>query len=175
MSEIVLERLEHGHVQDLYNVIEENRNYLRKWINCLDSIASADDISLFVESAIIKHSPTGLPYFAIKHSGKTCGVIAFNNLDFSNKIGTISYWLAKSATGKGIATKAVERLVGIGFEELKLNKIQIACAASNCKSRAIPERLGFTYEATLRQSEWLDSKFVDHLIYTILATEYFSD
>ena len=42
----------------------------------------------------------------------------------------------------------------------------------NIKSRAIPERLGFKYEATLRQCEWLYDHYVDHAVYSMLASEY---
>jgi len=69
-------------------------------------------------------------------------------------------------------TEAVKELLNIGFGELRLNKIEIRCAEKNSKSRAIPERLGFTYEATLRQRELLYTKYVDHVVYSMLASEY---
>lgn len=174
MPEIELEYLGHGHAQELYEVIEENREYLIGWIQCVKSIQSAEDIRLFIEAEIPRYTQHRSPYFAIKYDGRICGLIAFRELDKSNKIGTISYWLSEPFTGKGIASQAVKYIVGFGFEELELNKIQISCASGNRKSRAIPERLGFTYEATLRQCEWLNSRYVDHAIYTMLATEYYS-
>lgn len=80
--------------------------------------------------------------------------------------------MAQNYTGNGIITEAVKELLKIGFGEFNLNKIEIRCAEGNVKSRAIPERLGFTYEATLRQCEWLYSKYVNHAIYSILASEH---
>ncbi|MDP9371062.1 MAG: GNAT family N-acetyltransferase, partial [Chloroflexota bacterium] len=40
------------------------------------------------------------------------------------------------------------------------------------KSCAIPERLGFAREGTLRQVEWLYDHFVDHHVYGMLAAEW---
>ncbi|WP_226665067.1 GNAT family N-acetyltransferase [Microbulbifer aggregans] len=174
MPEIVLEHLEHGHAQELYEIIEDNREYLVGWIQCVESINSAEDIRLFIEAELFRYTQLKPPYFTIKCDEEICGLIAFRSLDKNNKIGTISYWLSKAFTGKGIASQAVKKLITIGFEEFSLNKIQISCASNNLKSRAIPERLGFTYEATLRQCEWLNSTYVDHAIYTMLATEYYS-
>jgi len=69
-------------------------------------------------------------------------------------------------------TKVAQKLLEYGFVEHSLNKIEIRCADNNHKSRTIPERLGFSYEATLRQCEWLYDPYVDHAVYTMLASEY---
>lgn len=66
----------------------------------------------------------------------------------------------------------MQTLLEYGFVDNCLNKIEIRCAEENHKSRAVPERLGFTYEATLRQCEWLYDRYVDHAVYTMLASEY---
>ncbi|MBD3643181.1 GNAT family protein, partial [Alcanivorax sp.] len=63
-------------------------------------------------------------------------------------------------------------LLKMGFDDFDLNKIEIRCAVDNHRSRAIAERLGFTHEATLSQSEWLYTGYVDQALYSLLATEY---
>lgn len=84
----------------------------------------------------------------------------------------MGYWLCASYTGSGVMTNVVQQLLEFGFVEHSLNKIEIRCADNNHKSRAIPERLGFSYEAHLRQCEWLYDQYVDHTVYTMLASEY---
>jgi ribosomal-protein-serine acetyltransferase len=69
-------------------------------------------------------------------------------------------------------TKACRFLVDYAFAELKLNRVEIRCATGNHKSRAIPERLGFKLEGTVRQAEWLYDHFVDHALYGMLASEW---
>ena len=52
-----------------------------------------------------------------------------------------------------------------------LYRIEIRCAVQNEKSRAIPEKLHFTNEGTIRDGEWLYDKFVDLVIYGMLARQ----
>tara|TARA_B110000093_G_scaffold170999_1_gene200592 strand:- start:446 stop:811 length:366 start_codon:yes stop_codon:yes gene_type:complete len=117
-------------------------------------------------------SSGGAPNFVILNEGAIFGVAEFYEINKQNRIGSIGYWLAQKYTGKGIVTQAFKELLRIGFGTFNLNKIEIRCAEGNTNSRRIPERLGFTYEATLGQSEWLYSKYVNHAIYSILSAEY---
>ena len=69
-------------------------------------------------------------------------------------------------------TKVAKALTDYAFTHLKLNKVEIRAAVENKKSRSIPERLGFVYEGTLRQAEWLYDHYVDHAVYGMLADEW---
>lgn len=169
---IVIEQLGLAHAQELYDLTEANRKYLREWLPWLDQIKSSSDTKKFIESTIKESSAGGAPNYAVLYKGTVCGVAGFHEINKQHKIGSIGYWLAQNHTGNGIITEVVKELLKIGFGEFNLNKIEICCAEGNVKSRAIPERLGFTYEATLRQCEWLYSKYVNHAIYSILASEY---
>lgn len=169
---IVLEQLEIAHGQELYDLTEANRDYLREWLPWLDHIESSSDTKKFIESTIKESSAGGAPNFAVIYEGAICGVAGFHEINKQHKIGSIGYWLSQNHNGNGIITTAVKELLTIGFGEFNLNKIEIRCAEGNIKSRAIPERLGFKYEATLRQCEWLYSKYVNHAIYSILVSEY---
>jgi ribosomal-protein-serine acetyltransferase len=62
--------------------------------------------------------------------------------------------------------------VRYGFHTLNLNRLEIAVATGNHKSRAIPERLGFRLEGILRSRENLYGTFVDHAMYAMLRSEH---
>ena len=49
---------------------------------------------------------------------------------------------------------------------------RIRCYQENFKSRAIPERLGFTPEGVIWQAEWLYDHFEDDVVYGFLAPEW---
>ncbi len=47
-------------------------------------------------------------------------------------------------------TEAVQGICEYAFNELKARRLEIRCDTLNNKSKAIPERLGFLLEGTLR-------------------------
>jgi ribosomal-protein-serine acetyltransferase len=69
-------------------------------------------------------------------------------------------------------TSACRSLIHYLFSELQLNRVEIKACTDNLKSRAIPERLGFKHEGTIRQAEWIRNKFYDFEVYGILAEEW---
>ena len=58
------------------------------------------------------------------------------------------------------------------FGNLGLNRVVMRVDVGNIRSRAIPERLGFTQEGVTRQSDWLYTRFRDMVLYSILAGEW---
>jgi ribosomal-protein-serine acetyltransferase len=81
----------------------------------------------------------------------------------------VGYWLSEKAQGHGIVSRATRALVRFSFVDLRLRLVVIKCAKGNVKSRAVPERLGFTLEATLREREMGGQ---DQLVYSLLRTEW---
>ena len=71
-----------------------------------------------------------------------------------------------------MATKAVKQFIDHAFNDLDLRKVEINVASSNFKSRAIPERLGFTEEGTIRNYEFLNGEYHDRVIYGMLKEEW---
>jgi RimJ/RimL family protein N-acetyltransferase len=63
----------------------------------------------------------------------------------------IGYWVAASAIGRGIATEVTAALTRAGFEIAGLDRIDIQVEPTNDRSLAIPRKLGFTEEGTLRR------------------------
>ncbi|GAB5415019.1 MAG: GNAT family protein [Congregibacter sp.] len=167
-----LEPLSLAHTEALYALTEANRHYLKVWLPWLDHIESSADTENFIREAMEELSHGGAPNFAILFAGDICGVAGFHKIHAPSNSVSIGYWLAEDFTGRGIVTCAVRELLKIGFKEFRLNKIEVRCAEHNRQSRAIPERLGFTYEATLRECEWLYTKYVNHAVYSMLASEF---
>jgi len=160
---IVIEPLNVKHATRLFELTEQNRDYLKVWLPWLDSVCKVEDTLEFIHSMLEqKH----LVNYVIIYNGNVCGIAGFYKIEQDPKIGLIGYWLAEKYSGKGIMTLAVKQIVEVGFVKLKLDKIEIRCAEENFKSRSIAKRLGFRKEFTVQDAEWLYSKYVNHIVYS---------
>ena len=63
----------------------------------------------------------------------------------------IGYWVAAGAIGRGIATEVAAVQTRAGFELSGLDRVDIQVEPTNERSLAIPRKLGFTEEGTLRR------------------------
>jgi RimJ/RimL family protein N-acetyltransferase len=85
----------------------------------------------------------------------------------------IGYWVRADHIGKGIATEAVAAIVKVGFEVHKIGRLEIHCDPINVRSAAIPRKLGFTFDATLRRRAVRpDGTERDTMIWSLFSTDY---
>ncbi len=157
---------------EVFSLIENNRNYLRKWLPWVDN---TDKLAV-VEKVIFsweKEFDYGTDYiFGIFKNDCYIGNIGLHDIKKSNNSGMIGYWLSEPEQGSGIMTDCVRCLVNYGFNTMFLNRIYIHCAVSNIKSRSIPERLGFVLEGILADEEYLYGKYYDLAVYGILKRNW---
>jgi RimJ/RimL family protein N-acetyltransferase len=62
----------------------------------------------------------------------------------------IGYWIRASRAGEGLTTEATAALTRVAFELTDRERVEIRCDPANDRSRAIPRKLGYIEEATLR-------------------------
>lgn len=169
---IELRLLELRHAPELFACIDACRAYLREWLPWVDQTQEVADTEVFISDAVEQFADGEAVHVGIWYREVLAGVIGYHRIDLQNRSGEIGYWLGESFQGRGIMTKACRAMVSYGFSERGFNRIEIHCAPINGKSRAIPERLGFRIEGTLRQAERLVEGFVDNVVYGLLASEY---
>jgi ribosomal-protein-serine acetyltransferase len=153
---------------ELFELTDRNRLYLRRWLPWLDGTRTPEDTRQFLTLQIQRFARGESLHVTIFSDGSIAGVAGFNSLDRTNGIGAIGYWLGEEFTGKGGMTTVVRDLIEIGREFYGLQKIDIRCATGNSRSRAIPERLGFSHEGTLRRAERVYDNWLDHEVYALL-------
>ncbi|MGY4794832.1 GNAT family N-acetyltransferase [Lysinibacillus fusiformis] len=158
--------------EKVFALTDASREYLKEWLPWLDFTRELADTKAYIEGCIKGHKANSSLSLVILFNNEIVGIAGFNTINPSNKIGTIGYWLSEGAQGHGIMTKTVKALLQYAFETLKLHKVEIRVAEANHKSRAIPERLGFMQEGTIRAAEWLYDHYVDHVIYGLLVNEW---
>lgn len=170
--DIELRLLETRHSEELFQLTDSCRDYLKEWLPWVVDSFSYEDTKSFIEITMQQFAANIGFQAGIWYRGEIAGVIGYHRIDKSHKSTTIGYWLGEKFVGKGIMTKACRVFVDYALTDLKLNRVEIRCAEKNHKSRAIPERLGFTKEGIIREAEWLYDHYVDHVVYGMLAREW---
>jgi ribosomal-protein-serine acetyltransferase len=168
-----LRALQKEDARELFALTDANRKYLRTWLPWVDVVLAEGDWTAFIERAMAQREAGRGPTFAIVRDGAIVGIVGFMRpIDPANRVGEISYWLAAEAQGRGTMTECCRFIVRYAFLTLDLNRVEIAAATGNTRSRAIPERLGFKFEGVLREREELYGTFVDHALYSQLRSEF---
>ena len=108
-----------------------------------------------------------------KEDKKPIGNVGLSRINWFNRwanafafIGEKEYW------GKNIATEATKLILRYAFEELNLHKISAGAAINNIGSWSVAEKVGFTYEATLKDEFYVDGKYIDTKRYYILKDDW---
>ena len=85
----------------------------------------------------------------------------------------IGYWVNVNHINKGYATEFSAALTKVAFEIENVYRVEIHCDPDNVYSAAIPKKLGYMYEATLRgRTETIEGTLSDSMIWSILSEEY---
>jgi len=85
----------------------------------------------------------------------------------------IGYWIHADYINRGLATETIRDRTRVAFEVNQVQRVEIHNDPENMASAAVPRKLGFVHEATLRQRTTTpDGEPRDAMIWTLLASEY---
>jgi ribosomal-protein-serine acetyltransferase len=171
-DEIELRLLLAQHAEALYAVMDRNRDHLRPWLPWVDTTNSPDDTRAFIKGGLEQLAANNGCQMGIWVQGELVGAVGFHYWNWNNGRTEIGYWLAEGTQGRGIMTRVCRALIDYAFGELGLRRVEIRAAASNARSRAVPERLGFTLEGAIRQIEHIGTQWDDMVVYGLLAHEW---
>ena len=93
--------------EELFSIINDNRDYLREWLPWLDDVLSIDD-----EISMIRNfwnNGDDSVIYVIRLNGAIVGVVSLNWLDWNNRSFGLGYWVSEDWSGRGIATKSCSR------------------------------------------------------------------
>ena len=84
----------------------------------------------------------------------------------------IGYWIDKDHVNQGLVTESTCALIKVAFEIIRVHRLEIHCDPGNFASAAIPRKLGFTHEGTLRAKTRFLERWSDSMIWSLLEHEY---
>jgi [ribosomal protein S5]-alanine N-acetyltransferase len=107
----------------------------------------------------------------LQSTGELIGAVEVGN-EFRNQRGELGYWMGKPYWGHGYMTEAARRVLQFGFETLGLNRVYATHYTSNPASGRVMQKIGMTYEGTLRGHVLKWGEPVDLVCYSILRQEF---
>jgi ribosomal-protein-serine acetyltransferase len=166
-----LRLLEESDGPELHALIEANRDYLARWLPWAIGQDPEDTLG-FIQRTRDQLAENDGFQAAIVSEGGIVGVIGYHAINWGDRLTSIGYWLAEEQQGRGTMTAAAHVLVDHALSTWRLNRVEIRAAVENRPSRAIPERLGFRQEGTLRESERVGDRYLDCVMYSMLAADW---
>lgn len=175
-----------------FPVLENNDIVLRKleesdYLNYLDYVRddliskqfnfNYDDEGAKVRFSelIEKYSSDKKPFIwviSLKDNNEFVGMITVDSMSYVNKKVSLAYGIRKLYRGNNYAYKACFALINYLFNELDINRIELAHLSDNIPSKKTIEKLGAKYEGNARESKFYINEFKDCLIYSILKKEW---
>lgn len=118
------------------------------------------------------NSQTALHYaIHLREDDLLIGAIGLQ-FDRQNQSAELGYWIGKPYWHQGYATEAARAVLEFAFRELGLNRVEARHMTKNPASGRVMQKIGMTYEGTLRQSIYRFGNFEDAALYSILRQEF---
>lgn len=130
-----------------FDIINNDREYLAKWLPFPAFTNTAQDSADFIASTAQKRIDGSEYGFGIILNDELVGHTSLMHIN-DDQDPEIGYWIASGASGKGIVTQTTNALTNYGFNELGLKKIIIKADPKNTGSNRIAEKLGYRMDRT---------------------------
>jgi ribosomal-protein-serine acetyltransferase len=158
---------------ELHALIEANRAGLARWLPWAAAQAPEDTVEFIRRTRRQLVDNDGFQT-AVVCKGVIAGVVGYVGVDWRKRSTNVGYWLGEEHQGRGTMTLAVRALVDHALSGWDLNRVEIRVAEGNRPSRAIPERLGFRRDGTLRAAESVEGRYLDSVVYSMPAADWYS-
>jgi len=169
---LTLTLVEPSFAKTYYEIVQAERDYLSQWLVWPPYADSENFFISFVNKSLRDYADGKSLVCAMIYHGQLIGNVSFNTICHELKKVNIGYWLSANYQGKGIVTRSVAKLISHAFNQLGMEKIEISAATENFASRNVCQRLGFTLEGTISNSEHLNGRIISHAIYGLKKEQW---
>ena len=161
-------------VQMLADSVTENVEHLRPWMPWVYSEPEAIEVKLERLKRFRGMFDLGQDFvYGIFNPGETR---LLGGTGLHTRLGEseleIGYWIHKDFINQGLVSESTAALVKVAFEVIRVHRLEIHCDPANHASAAIPRKLGFTHEGTLRSKTAFLDRWSDSMIWGLLEEAY---
>ncbi|MCP2335503.1 GNAT family N-acetyltransferase [Actinomadura rupiterrae] len=164
--------LEPWQAAEFYAHVEEVRDSIRAYIPFAARLFDEDAARAYLQGFADSQAADGPRIYGIWVDGVFSGGTLFRIFDTGQHVCELGVWLGPWARGRGIITRAATAMIDWAVRERGMLRVEWGCEPSNEASIAAAKRIGFTYEATIRQGFNFDGRQRDYQLWSILADEW---
>ena len=164
-GDLVLRQWTEGDIDALVAAINDAE--IAHWIPLIPHPYTEGDARAFLEGEIAPAEHR----LAMTVDGSIVGGIGMgvNTHDYRGRLG---YWVAASARGHGICTRALRLLSRYGQDELDLQRLELITDPDNLASQRVAEKVGYRREGVLRSHlRHPDGRIRDSVMFSLLPGE----
>ncbi|MGY1885177.1 GNAT family N-acetyltransferase [Blastococcus sp. SYSU DS0753] len=123
-----------------------------------------------VRAALERHDAgLALPCVILDDSGAVVGRITLNNVvRGAFQSGSLGYWVASAANGRGLATRAVAEMLRRAFTDLALHRVEAGTLLHNAASQRVLQRNGFERYGVAPHYLRIAGRWQDHVLFQVL-------
>ncbi|HCC35760.1 MAG TPA: GNAT family N-acetyltransferase [Ruminococcaceae bacterium] len=104
---------------------------------------------------------------------RVIGTASFTTMEKDYKIASLGYVISSDVWGEGYAAEAAGVLIRYGFSVIGLVRIEASCMCENLSSARVMEKLGMSFEGTLRNGAYFKGAPHDVFLYALTKERYF--
>jgi ribosomal-protein-serine acetyltransferase len=97
--------------------------------------------------------------------------VGLESLAHLHQSAELGYWLRHDGARRGYMTEAARATVTWAFKRLNAHRVRVAAATDNFASLGVIRRLGFHFEGIAREAERCQSRWLDHAVFALVASD----
>jgi ribosomal-protein-alanine N-acetyltransferase len=151
----------------------ENRDHLAPFEPVRDEeFFTAEGQARRLAGLLADHEQGRAHPYVIEVDGELAGRITVTNVVLGPfRSGSLGYWVAADAVGRGVATSAVRQVVDDCFTNHGLHRLEAGTLVDNLASQKVLERTGFTLIGRAPRYLRIAGQWRDHLLFQRVADD----
>jgi RimJ/RimL family protein N-acetyltransferase len=138
------------------NIYPSSRATIEGFLRGLAAAPSFGDVSLGIET----------------EDGALIGIVRLKRVRPEHRDADFGIAMARPWWDRGYGTDATRTILRFAFEEIQLHRVSLTVHQDNDRARRVYVKCGFVEEGRLRESRWIQGRWVDRIQMGILAQEW---
>jgi RimJ/RimL family protein N-acetyltransferase len=157
----------------LYAAIQESLGEVPRWLPGLNAELTVTGIGTWITAGTTAWAE-GTAYNCViteAAGGRVLGGCGLTHVHPSHRFANLYYWVRTSATGQGVATRAVRLLAAFGFAHLGLQRVEILVEVGNTPSTRVAAKAGAHEEGRLRNRLYIYGQPRDAHMFSLIPSD----